>query len=99
MSGREDVKREDFFRLQRKGVTQTWFEGKKLRKDRRGGMCQDTFSQRVVNPWNKLSKGKVISWNQHQGSKGNLIVWRQTLHSGPVEDLMNSLISGFSKFF
>ena len=42
-------------------MTQTWLEGKKFKKRSKGQIRQNTFSQRVVNPWNKLSKGEVMA--------------------------------------
>ena len=62
MSGREGVKREDFFQAAEERGDPSLARGKKIFKKRSNGLIrQNTFSQRVVNPWNKLSKGEVIT--------------------------------------
>ena len=62
MSGREGVKREDFFQAAEERGDPNLVRGKKIFKKRSNGLIrQNTFSQRVVNPWNKLSKGEVIT--------------------------------------
>ena len=62
MSGREGVKREDFFQAAMERGDPNLVRGKKFFKKRSNGQIrQNTFSQRVVNPWNKLSKGEVMA--------------------------------------
>lgn len=62
MSDREGVRKEDFFRPQVERGDPELFRGRKIFKERPGGVKrQNAFSQRVVNPWNKLSREEAMA--------------------------------------
>ena len=60
VSGKENISREKFFQMATERGNPELFRGEKLYKKRSNkGLRANTFSQRVVNPWNNLSKNEV----------------------------------------
>ena len=60
VSGKENIHREKFFQMAPERGNPELLRGEKLFKNRSNkGLRANTFSQRVVNPWNKLKKNEV----------------------------------------
>ena len=60
VSGKENIHREKFFQMAPERGNPELFRGEKLAKNRPNkSLRANTFSQRVVNPWNKLKKNEV----------------------------------------
>ena len=57
VSGKENIHREKFFQMAPERGNPELFRGEKLAKNRPNkSLRANTFSQRVVNPWNNLKK-------------------------------------------
>ena len=60
VSGKENIHREKFFQMAPERGNPELLRGEKLAKNRSNkSLRANTFSQRVVNPWNKLKKNEV----------------------------------------
>ena len=60
ISGKENINRENFFQMAAERGNLELLRGEKIFKQRsKKTLRANTFSQRVVNPWNKLSKNEV----------------------------------------
>ena len=60
LTGKENVRKENFFQMSAERGDPELFRGLKIFKKRaRKSLRRNTFSQRVTNPWNKLTKKEV----------------------------------------
>ena len=60
VSDKENINKEKFFQMATERGNPDLVRGEKIFKKRsKKGLRANTFSQRVVNPWNKLSKNEV----------------------------------------